>query len=91
MPNGHTENSVQSHKRFQEKAGLQFPLLSDNKKEVAHKFHNLKVKGTKRDFNVTGVAHVSHDAFLSANAPLKLQIQHNHMRTRRAGTWRAPR
>lgn len=37
-------NSVQSHKKFKEKAGLPFMLLSDSKKEVARKFHNLRVR-----------------------------------------------
>jgi peroxiredoxin len=35
---------VQSHKKFKEKAGLPFALLSDPKKEVARKFHNLRVR-----------------------------------------------
>lgn len=35
---------MQSHKKFKEKAGLPFQLLSDPKKEVARKFHDLRVR-----------------------------------------------
>jgi len=37
-------HSVQSHKKFKEKAKLPFTLLSDSKKEVARAFHNLRVR-----------------------------------------------
>jgi hypothetical protein len=36
-------DSVASHKKFQQKAGLPFPLLSDAKKEVAKAYHNIRV------------------------------------------------
>lgn len=42
-PHPHT-HSVQSHKKFKEKAKLPFTLLSDSKKEVARAFHNLRVR-----------------------------------------------
>ena len=41
-------DSVQSHKKFKEKAGLPFQLLSDPKKEVARKFHNLRGRNVLR-------------------------------------------
>lgn len=37
-------HSVESHKKFKEKAKLPFTLLSDSKKEVARAFHNLRVR-----------------------------------------------
>lgn len=40
-------NSVQSHKKFKEKAMLPFTLLSDSKKEVARAFLNLRVRFRK--------------------------------------------
>lgn len=88
---GHNENSVQSHKRFQEKAGLQFPLLSDPKKEVARSFHNLKVQGQGKNMDsdgdlVTAMARVSHYACRSATPRLTCKLNpslaHAHMQGR---------
>lgn len=44
----YNNRSVQSHKKFKDKAGLPFQLLSDPKKEVARKFHNLRGRNVLR-------------------------------------------